>query len=149
MTTDNMNKHPFLIYKEAVNPKEVKQHIKTLRERGWEYLGRSGSNHHQMNWPHAPEGKGVLRFSATPADAHWLKNSQRDAANIEKRYPAPINPTTTTTENTPSDWDIRLQADQEAFNERSLAKQQENEKPLTVQEKMRQKREQLYRDKGL
>jgi len=128
--------------------KEVTQHIKTLKERGWNYIGISGSGHHKMEWPHSPKNQGSIRFSASPSDPRWLTNSQKDAQNIEKRHPAPINQTTTT-ENQPSDWDIRLQADQETLNERSLAKQQENNKPLTVQEKMRQKREQLYKEKGL
>ena len=128
--------------------KEVTQHIKTLKDRGWDYTGKSGAGHHKMEWPHAPENQGSLRFSASPSDSQWLANSQRDAKNIEKRYPAPRNQTPTT-ENQPSAWDIRLQADQETLNERSLAKQQENNKSLTVQEKMRQKREQLYKEKGL
>ena len=129
--------------------KEVTQHIKTLKERGWNYIGISGSGHHKMEWPHAPENQGSLRFSASPSDPRWLTNSQRDAKNIEKKYPVQINQASPTTENQPSEWDIRLQTDQEVLNARSIAKQQENQKPLTVQEKMRQKREQLYKEKGL
>ena len=133
--------------KEAASKKEVTQHIKSLKERGWNYLGITGTGHHKMVWPYAPQHRGAIRFSATPSDSHWLTNSQRDAQTIERNYPAPVIAPTTQKE--PSLWDIRLQADQETADAMSRAKQQESNRPLTVQEKMRLKRQQLYNEKGI
>lgn len=130
----------------ATSKKEVTQHIKTLKERGWDYLGVTGAGHHKMRWPHAPGNEGALRFSATPSDPQWLPNSQRDAQVIERKYPAPVN-TPVTNEKTPSLWDIRLRTDQEELAARSRAKQQEDNRPLTVQERMRLKRQQRYSKK--
>ena len=132
---------------EASSKKEVTQHIKSLKERGWNYLGITGTGHHKMVWPHAPQHRGAIRFSATPSDSHWLTNSQRDAQTIERNYPAPVIAPTTQKE--PSLWDVRLQADQETADAMSRAKQQEDNRPLTVQEKMRLKRQQLYNEKGI
>ena len=139
----------------SASKKEVLQHIKTLKERGWDYLGRTGTGHHKMNWPHAPENKGIIRFAATPSDYRWLTNSQKDAQSIEKSYPAPVE-TPQQTINPPSTWDIRLRATEESAQARSLelqklneTKQQEANRPLTVTEKMRLKREQMYKEKGL
>ena len=134
--------------KEAASKKEVVQHIKTLKERGWNYLGITGAGHHKMAWPNAPVGQGAIRFAATPSDSRWLSNSQRDAQTVERNYPAQIQ-SPQNTQKTPSLWDIRLKSDQEAADAKSLAKQQESNRPLTVQEKMRLKREQLYKQKGI
>ena len=131
----------------ASSKKEVKQHIKALQDRGWKYLGTTGAGHHKMQWPHAPQNQNIIRFSATPSDPQWLSNSKRDAQFIERNYPAP--PANILTPRAPSEWDIRLQADQEEAKAKSQARHQENNRPLSVQEKMRLKREQLYREKGL
>ena len=129
----------------AASPKEVKQHIKTLKDRGWNYLGTTGAGHHKMRWPHAPQNQNIIRFSATPSDPQWLSNSKKDAQFIERNYPAP--PVTALTPRGPSEWDIRLQTDQEEAKAKSQARHQESNRPLTVQEKMRLKREKLYRDR--
>lgn len=132
----------------AASAKEVKQHITTLKYRGWNYLGVTGAGHHKMQWPHAPGNEGVIRFAATPSDSRWVVNSQKDAQIIEKKYPAP-NAAHTITEKAPSAWDVRLKTDQEAADSASRAKQQEDNRPLTVQERMRLKREQLFKEKGI
>lgn len=138
--------------KKAVSKKEVIQHIKTLKYKGWNYLGVTGAGHHKMEWPHAPEGKGILRFSATPSDASWLKNSQRDAQVIESNYPAPVE-NAENTERAPSAWESRFKIDQEKADAESRETQKLNEvkqkTPLTVQEKMRLLRQQMYKEKGL
>ncbi len=132
----------------ATSTKEVKQHIKALKDRGWDYLGVTGSGHHKMQWPHAPQKEGVLRFSATPSDPQWLPNSQKDAQTIEKKFPAPIQ-TTQNTPRAPSTWDIRLQIDQAVADAESRARDEESNRPLTVQEKMRLKRQLLYKERGI
>ncbi len=129
----------------ASSPKEVKQHIKTLKDRGWNYLGITGAGHHKMQWPHAPQQHNIIRFSATPSDPQWLSNSKRDAQLIEKKYPAP--PVTALTPREPSAWDIRLQIDQAAAEAASQARHEESNRPLTVQERMRQRRQQIYRER--
>ncbi len=66
--------------------------------------------------------------------------------NIEKKYPAPQqSPQNTPRE--PSSWDVRLQTDTQQLAEQSRTRQQQNQQPLTVQEKMRLKRQQLYRER--
>ena len=127
----------------AASKKEVKQHIKTLQDRGWKYLGTTGAGHHKMQWPHAPQNHNIIRFSATPSDPQWLSNSKRDAQFIERNYPAPRQ-SPQSVQKEPSAWDIRLQMDTQQLAEQSRARQQQNQQPLSVQEKMRLKRQQRY-----
>ena len=69
--------------------KEVREHIKELKKRGWTGPFQLSNNHNRMVWPHAPSGVDTLQFASTPSDRRWRLNSMADAKRIEQKHPAP------------------------------------------------------------
>lgn len=58
--------------------RDVRELLDRATAAGWEYVGRSGSGHHRMRWPHTGQ---VVTVASTPGPRS-LPNSEADMAAI-------------------------------------------------------------------
>lgn len=62
--------------------REVRELLKTMRERGWEFVRKCGSGHTLMRWPM----NGLYTtVSNSPSDHRWLENKWSDIRKTEAK----------------------------------------------------------------
>jgi hypothetical protein len=67
----------------------MRQFTESLKLRGWLPYPSAKNNHLKMQWPHAPEEKGVIVIPSTPSDPRSILNITAFSRRVEEQYPKP------------------------------------------------------------